>query len=109
MSYVIYKQDTTAIVEVVRRRPYRRTTSYKTLPAAKAALTRMHKKFIDKHGIDAVEDGPLYNYGIAEEGHYRARIEKMVERVNMMTGKKYMESVNTPAYCSPASESYWSM
>ena len=109
MSYVIYKQDTTAIVEVVRHRPYRRTTSYKTLPAAKAALTRMHKKFIDQHGIDAVEDGPLYNYGIAEEGHYRAKIEKMVERVNMMSGKKYMESVNTPAYCSPASESYWSM
>ena len=109
MSYVIYKQDTTAIVEVVRHRPYRRTTSYKTLPAAKAALTRMHKKFIDKNGIDAVEDGPLYNYGIAEEGHYRAKIERMVERVNMMTGQKYMESVNTPAYCSPASEAYWAM
>ena len=109
MSYVIFKEDTTAIVEVVRHRPYRRTTSYKTMAAAKAALTRMHNKFIEKNGVDAAEDGPLYNYGIAEEGHYRAKIERMVERTNLMTGKKYMESVNTPAYCSPASESYWSM
>jgi hypothetical protein len=33
----------------------------------------------------------------------------MVEKTNMMTGKKFLESENTPYYCSPASESYWSM
>jgi hypothetical protein len=27
----------------------------------------------------------------------------------MMNGKKFMESVNTPYYCSPSSETYWSM
>lgn len=33
----------------------------------------------------------------------------MVEKTNMMTGKKFLERENTPYYCSPASESYWSM
>ena len=34
---------------------------------------------------------------------------KMVERTNLMTGQKYMEPEDTPIYCSPAFESYWSM
>ena len=34
---------------------------------------------------------------------------KMVERINLMTGKPYMEAEDTPRYCSPASEAYWSM
>ena len=33
----------------------------------------------------------------------------MVERTNMMTGKKFLEAENTPYHCSPSSESYWSM
>lgn len=36
-------------------------------------------------------------------------IEYMVERVNLMTGKKYMEKADTPLFLSPASETYWSM
>jgi hypothetical protein len=39
---------------------------------------------------------------------YRMFIEQTVEKVNMMSGKTYRESVNTPGYCSPSSESYWS-
>jgi hypothetical protein len=35
--------------------------------------------------------------------------ETMVERVNMMGGGRYMERYDTPRYCSPSSESYWSM
>jgi len=34
---------------------------------------------------------------------------KMVERTNLMTGKKFMEAEDTPYFCSPASETYWSM
>jgi hypothetical protein len=33
----------------------------------------------------------------------------MVEKTNMMGGGKFMERFDTPHYCSPASESYWSM
>ena len=32
-----------------------------------------------------------------------------VERTNLMTGKTFKESVDTPYYCSPSSETYWSM
>lgn len=35
--------------------------------------------------------------------------QTMVERVNMMGGAKYMERFDTPRYCSPSSEAYWSM
>lgn len=35
--------------------------------------------------------------------------EDMVERTNIMTGKKYMEKRDTPAFLSPACETYWSM
>jgi hypothetical protein len=33
----------------------------------------------------------------------------MVEKTNIMGGGKFMERYDTPYYCSPASESYWSM
>ena len=41
---------------------------------------------------------------------YRYEIHRtMVERVNMMGGAKYWERYDTPRYCSPSSEAYWSM
>jgi hypothetical protein len=41
---------------------------------------------------------------------YRYEIhETMVTRTNMMGGKEYQERYDTPNYCSPSSESYWSM
>jgi hypothetical protein len=35
--------------------------------------------------------------------------QTMVEKTNMMGGGKFFERYDTPYYCSPASESYWSM
>jgi len=34
---------------------------------------------------------------------------EMVTRKNLMTGKEYQERYDTPAYMSPARESFWSM
>ena len=34
--------------------------------------------------------------------------ETYVTRVNMMSGLEYKEHFETPIYCSPASETYWS-
>lgn len=110
--YVIYNKSTSAVVEVTSRNPYRVTDSYKTMPAAKAALTRMTNKYWKDSVADnnyQIDQDPQFAYGIAESTHYHENIERMVERTNMMTGKKYMESVNTPRYCSPSSEAYWSM
>jgi hypothetical protein len=55
-----------------------------------------------KHGQEAV-------YTILTEEQYEAKYGRMVERINMMSGKPYMERYDTPGYCSPASEAYWSM
>ena len=35
--------------------------------------------------------------------------ETYVERRNIMSGKVYKERYDTPNFCSPSSESYWSM
>lgn len=35
--------------------------------------------------------------------------ETYVTRKNMMTGETYQERFDTPYFCSPSSESYWSM
>ena len=35
--------------------------------------------------------------------------ETYVKRTNMMGGKEYTERYDTPRYCSPSSEAYWSM
>ena len=41
---------------------------------------------------------------------YRFEIhETYVTRKNMMGGAEYQERYDTPRYCSPSSEAYWSM
>lgn len=35
--------------------------------------------------------------------------ETYVTRTNMMGGKEFKERYDTPYYCSPSSETYWSM
>ena len=80
---------------------------YKTMPAAKAALTRMSKR----HRADMLEsvNDPQYRFGIAEAGYFHTSIEKSRTVKNMMNGADIVESVNTPGYMSPRSEAYWSM
>lgn len=103
MGYVVYEVESTRIIAEKRWGK----DSYATEGAAKAARTRMLKK-------PRRVNGSVFTYkpeelAVAEVSHYRANIEKMVERINMMSGKKYIESINTPNYCSPSSEAYWSM
>ena len=35
--------------------------------------------------------------------------ETYVTRTNMMSGQEFQERYDTPYYCSPSSETYWSM
>lgn len=53
--------------------------------------------------INAVADGKRKLGFIVEI------FETWVERTNMMSGKVYLEKYDTPRFCSPSSESYWSM
>jgi hypothetical protein len=104
--YYIYDQSTTKILSREGKRYYQEA-AYKTMSAAQAALTRMQKKYVQRNA-DAAQ-GPLFTAAIAEAEYYKKNIEKFVTRKNMMSGKQYTESVNTPNYMSPASEAYWSM
>lgn len=115
MSYVIYSKATTEIIQNYRTRK----STYKTMSSARAAITRLSKQYHERAGSEVrnglryeeyrLDKDPQFIYGIAESEHYAENIERKVERVNLMTGEKYLESINTPNHCSPSSETYWSM
>ena len=115
LSYVVYRTDTSAIVEETRYK-----SSHKSEASAKASMTRINKRRVEdvlKEGKAEFKFGakPRFWYlgnaelAVADIVTYTNKIEKQVERTNMMSGKKYKESINTPLSCSPASETYWSM
>lgn len=45
----------------------------------------------------------------ADKGYVIEIHETYVTRVNIMSGKEMQERYDLPYYCSPSSESYWSM
>ena len=107
--YYVYEKSSTYIIGKPDRngvaRPDHRQ-SYKTVAAAKAALTRICKA----EGLLKTDPNYAeYRYAIAEAGYFHEIIEKGVWKRNLMNGNPYFESVNTPAHMSPASETYWSM
>lgn len=102
MRYVVYNTETSRIVT---EKLYGKDT-YATEAAAKAARTRLLKKPI--RGIRNTMWQPE-QLAVADIQVYKNCVEKMVEKVNLMSGKTYWESINTPNYCSPSSEAYWSM
>ena len=73
-----------------------KTRAYKTFGAARATRTRLCRK----------AGWTVDQLSIVDTKHYKP---KMVTRTNLMTGQEYQEDVNTPNFCSPASESFWSM
>ena len=79
---------------------------YKTMPAAKAGLTRIKKA----EGLLPTDPNYAdFRYAIAEVGYFHKHIEASRKAKNMMSGEWFVEPINTPAYMSPARESYWSM
>ena len=109
--YYVYEKTSTLIIGKPDRtgvaRPDHRQ-SYKTMAAAKAALTRIVKA----EGLLKTDPNYAeYRLGIAEAAYFHSTIERQVKRTVLsgFGGKEYMEPVNTPNYMSPASESYWSM
>lgn len=86
MSYVVYHTAST-----MKKQEYRSAVH----------ATNLMFKLNDKAGYHA--------YGVATLDQYETKIVKMVEKTNLMSGRKYQEASNTPLFMSPASESYWSM
>jgi hypothetical protein len=95
MSFVIYHKESTRYLDSLGGKRFHGSTT-----AAKRMLTLMAK---------ADESISKDDYAIADSIEFHNDIEKMVTRVNLMSRKEYEERANTPIYCSPAFESYWSM
>lgn len=68
---------------------------YESEKGAKTACTKLNKK------------QNTNDWRVIAESEIPA--PKMVTRRNMMSGLEYEEAENTPAFLSPACESYWSM
>lgn len=96
MGYVVYQIEST---RYAGRKGRYDDPIFETERAAKSHITR-----IVNAGQFKRED-----LAIAEVSHFHSKIEKQVVRKNLLSGKEFVEPINTPNYCSPASESYWSM
>lgn len=91
MRYVIFHKDSTLLLG--------KRDGYATERAAKAGMTRE----CGKHLLD------LAQYDVAEAKHFAQHIEKTKTVKNLISGKDVVIPVNTPHYCDPSCESYWSM
>ena len=70
---------------------------------------RLDRK-VDHSSADKAAIAEVYAKKYPASKGYRYEIHvTMVEKTNMMGGAKFLERYDTPYYCSPASESYWSM
>jgi hypothetical protein len=93
MTYVIYNKETTRFAPL-------KTERYATERAAKTALTR------------GLNEGQIHNrneWAISETSEFFHSIEKTKTVRNLMSGLEVEIGVNTPIYCDPSSETYWSM
>lgn len=64
----------------------------------------------DHNGADKKTLEHLYRTTWFARDGYRFEIhETYVTRKNLMGGKEFQERYDTPYYCSPSSETYWSM
>ncbi len=121
MLHVIYNKETGETLRARARSVGCYINNYKTESAAKAALTRLDKKGLLGQkviisGLGSNGQGEVIkhyvkdDFKVADVDTFRDEFPiKMVDRVNLMSGKNYLEYENTPNYCSPASEAYWSM
>ena len=132
--FVIVSKNNNSIHREPNKKAWART-SYKNEAAAKAGITRtikyyakaiaqvheviangekeymapMHNAYRDATdpALGRTYCGEKSNYMIMSKEDYDL-IEPMVEKTNMMTGKKFMEPINTPHYLSASSETFWS-
>lgn len=95
-SYVVFEKSTTRYAG--KKGKYNEPI-FPTLAAAKSHMTRLVKS-----GKFTAED-----LAVAESDYFHSYIEQIVQRSNIMNGKAIFERINTPYYCSPSSETYWSM
>lgn len=98
MSYVIYETNTTYLARIFKNGYWQDAKS-----ATKSGATRMFNNLVKAGKIDPA------THRIVETSIFHAQIEKFVEKTNLLSGKKFVQRVNTPASCDPSTETYHSM
>ena len=81
---------------------------YKRDARTKSGERRVHKSDYDTDNLSMLEHTVKHTWRAAQGYRYEIH-ETYVLRKNMMSGAEYKERYDTPHYCSPSSESYWSM
>ena len=81
---------------------------YKKDARTKVGERLYSKTDYDTDNLSMLEHTVKHTYRASAGFRYEIH-ETYVTRVNMMGGKEYQERYDTPRYCSPSSEAYWSM
>ena len=68
-------------------------------------------RLVEKLDFDPVTQDYINSVvgGVKARGFIAEVHETFVNRTNLMGGKEYQERYDTPRFCSPSSEAYWSM
>lgn len=103
MGYVIVDQKTRCKVAF----PTTRRETWSTEAAAKAAMTRLVSKDMEKYLKTEGQSGRR-SYEVMSSAAYAAQVPMKTVK-NMMTGKDVQIRADTPNCCDPSSETYWSM
>lgn len=81
---------------------------YKKDKRVKVGERLVSKKDYDTDNLSMLEHTVKHTYRASQGFRYEIH-ETYVTRKNMMGGAEYQERYDTPRYCSPSSEAYWSM
>jgi alkaline phosphatase len=96
MSYVVFE---TATTRFAGKKAKYNDPIFPTMAAAKSHMTRLVKS--GKYTAEQI--------AVADYSYFHDEIEAIVERTNIMSGQVFYERIKVPYYCSPSSETYWSM
>lgn len=80
---------------------------YKQDRRTKQGERRVHYTDYDTDNLSMLEHTVKHTWRSAHGYRYEIH-ETYVTRRNMMSGQEFKERFDTPYYCSPSSESYWS-
>jgi hypothetical protein len=81
---------------------------YKKDKRVKTGERLYSKTDYDTDNLSMLEHTVKHTYRASQGFRYTIH-ETYVTRTNLMGGAEYKERYDTPHYCSPSSESYWSM
>jgi hypothetical protein len=81
---------------------------YKTDRRTKSGERLVLKKDYDTDNLSVLEHTVKHTWRVSQGFRYEIH-ETYVTRTNLMGGGEYQERYDTPRYCSPSSEAYWSM